>query len=185
MPVLILLLTSAISCAGLEEAQKRRQERMKQKLAGYTAQTETPKEVFPLRGQPAPLFTLQDLNGNQVSLAMFKDSPVVINFWATWCGPCRMEIPHLEFLSKKYRDQGLVVLGVNNENDHQMVRDFAQTQISYTVLLDGNAQFIGYGVRGIPCTYYIDKDGIVRDRDVGFNGEAEMERKIRDLFSSS
>jgi thiol-disulfide isomerase/thioredoxin len=185
MPVLILLLTSAISCAALEEAQKRRQERIKQKLAGYTAQTETPKEVFALRGQPAPLFTLQDLNGNQVSLAMFKDSPVVINFWATWCGPCRMEIPHLEFLSKKYRDQGLVVLGVNNENDHQMVRDFAQTQISYTVLLDGNAQFIGYGVRGIPCTYYIDKDGIVRDRDVGFNGEAEMERKIRDLFSSS
>jgi thiol-disulfide isomerase/thioredoxin len=185
MPVLILLLTSAISCAALEEAQKRRQERIKQKLAGYTAQTETPKEVFALRGQPAPLFTLQDLNGNQVGLAMFKDSPVVINFWATWCGPCRMEIPHLEFLSKKYRDQGLVVLGVNNENDHQMVRDFAQTQISYTVLLDGNAQFIGYGVRGIPCTYYIDKDGIVRDRDVGFNGEAEMERKIRDLFSSS
>ena len=185
MPVLIFLLTSAISCAALEEAQKRRQERIKQKLAGYTAQTETPKEVFALRGQPAPLFTLQDLNGNQVSLAMFKDSPVVINFWATWCGPCRMEIPHLEFLSKKYRDQGLVVLGVNNENDRQMVRDFAQTQISYTVLLDGNAQFIGYGVRGIPCTYYIDKDGIVRDRDVGFNGEAEMERKIRDLFSSS
>ena len=185
MPVLILLLTFAISCAALEEAQKRRQERIKQKLAGYTAQTETPKEVFALRGQPAPLFTLQDLNGNQVGLAMFKDSPVVINFWATWCGPCRMEIPHLEFLSKKYRDQGLVVLGVNNENDHQMVRDFAQTQISYTVLLDGNAQFIGYGVRGIPCTYYIDKDGIVRDRDVGFNGEAEMERKIRDLFSSS
>lgn len=182
MPVLILLLTSVISCAALEEAQQRRQERLKRKFAGYTTPPETPKEEFSLHGQPAPLFTLQDLNGKQVSLAEFRGKPVVINFWATWCGPCRMEIPHLEYLSKKYEDRELVVLSVNNESNHQTVRDFAQSQISYTVLLDGRAQFLDYGVKGIPCTYYIDKNGVIRDRDVGFHGEAEMERKITELF---
>ena len=183
--VLILLLTSIISCAALEEAQQRRQERLKRKFAGYTTPPETPKEEFPLHGQPAPLFTLQDLSGNRVRLSEFKGRPVVINFWATWCGPCRMEIPHLEYLSKKYKDRGLVVIGLNNENNHQAVRDFAQSQISYTVLLGGQMQFQDYGVRGIPCTYYVDKNGIIRDRDVGFHGEGEMERKIKDLFSSS
>lgn len=185
MPILIVLLTSVISCAALEEAQQRRQERIKRKLAGYTTPSPTPGEDFPLRGQPAPLFTLQDLNGNQVSLAELRGKRVVINFWATWCGPCRMEVPYLEYLSKKYKDRGLVVLGVNNETDHQAVRDFAQSQISYTVLLDGHLPFIDYDVRGIPCTYYIDKDGIIRDRDVGFNGEGVMEMKINNLFSSS
>ncbi len=185
MPVLILLLASVISCAALEEAQLRRQERIKRKLAGYTTPPETPKEQFPLHGQPAPLFTLQDLNGNQVSLSEFRGKPVVINFWATWCGPCRVEVPHLEYLSKKYKDRGLVVIGLNNENNHQAVRDFAESQISYTVLLDGHAQFLDYGVRAIPCTYYIDKNGIIQDRDVGFNGEGEMDRKIKNLFSSS
>ena len=184
IPVLILLLTSVISCTALEEAQKRRQERIKRKLAGYTASSETPREEFSLRGQPAPLFTLQNLSGNQVSLAEFKGKPVLINFWATWCGPCRMEIPHLEYLSKKYKDTGLVVIGLNNESNHQQVRDFSQTEISYTVLLDGNAEFLGYGVRGIPCTYYIDNNGIVRDRDVGFLGEAEMEKKIINLLKN-
>ncbi|MDE0300921.1 MAG: TlpA disulfide reductase family protein [Candidatus Poribacteria bacterium] len=185
MPILILLLTSVISCAALEEAQQRRQERIKRKLAGYTTPPEMPVEDFSLRGQPAPLFTLQDLNGNQVSLAELRGKRVVINFWATWCGPCRMEIPHLENLSKKYKDRGLVVLGVNNESDHQAVRDFAKAQISYTVLLDGHLPFLDYNVGGIPCTYYIDKDGIIRDRDVGFNSEGAMERKINNLFSSS
>ena len=182
MPILIVLLTSVISCAALEEAQQRRQERVKRKLAGYTTPSETSKEEFPLLGQPAPLFTLQDLNGKQVSLAEFRGKPVVINFWATWCGPCRMEIPHLDYLSKKYENRGLVVLGVNNENNHQAVRDFAQTQISYTVLLDGHLPFLDYDVRGIPCTYFIGKNGTIRGRDVGFHGEAEMERKITELF---
>lgn len=185
MLILILLLTSVISCAALEEAQQRRQERIKRKLAGYTTPPDMPIEEFPLRGQPAPLFTLQDLNGNQISLAELRGKRVVINFWATWCGPCRMEIPHLENLFNKYKSRGLVVLGVNNESNHQAVRDFAQTQISYTVLLDGHLPFLDYDVRGIPCTYYIDKDGIIRDRDVGFNGEGVMERKINNLFSSS
>lgn len=182
--VLILLLASVISCTALEEAQKRRQERRKQELAAYSPSSEMPRKEFPLWGQPAPLFTLQDLTGNQVSLGDFKGKPVVINFWATWCGPCRMEIPYLENLSKKYKSRDLVVIGLNNETNHQQVRAFSQTEISYTILLNADSEFLRYGVRGIPCTYYLDENGIVRDRDVGFPGEAHMEKKIIDLLKN-
>jgi len=73
---------------------------------------------------------------------------------------------------------------VNNESDHVEVKGFAENQISYIVLLDGSAQFKKYGIKGIPCTYYVDKEGIVRYRDVGFGAgwEREIERKIKELL---
>ena len=99
--------------------------------------------------KPAPDFTLRDLKGNQVSLSDFRGQPVVLNFWATWCSPCRVEIPHLEALYTKYKDQGLVVIGMNTETDYMKVKHFAEPQISYTVLLDGGTQAQGYDVSGI------------------------------------
>ena len=75
----------------------------------------------------------------------------MLNFWATWCSPCRIEIPHLEALYTKYKDQGLVVIGMNTETDYMKVKRFAEPQISYTVLLDGGTQAQAYDVSGIPC----------------------------------
>ena len=137
--------------------------------------------------KPAPDFTLRDLKGNQVSLSDFRGQPVVLNFWATWCSPCRVEIPHLEALYTKYKDQGLVVIGMNTETDYMKVKHFAEPQISYTVLLDGGTQAQGYDVSGIPCTYYIDRKGIIRHRSVGFapGGEALIEEKIKELLTDS
>ena len=137
--------------------------------------------------KPAPDFTLRDLKGNQVSLSDFRGQPVVLNFWATWCSPCRVEIPHLEALYTKYKDQGLVVIGMNTETDYMKVKYFAEPQISYTVLLDGGTQAQGYDVSGIPCTYYIDRKGIIRHRSVGFapGGEALIEEKIKELLTDS
>ena len=137
--------------------------------------------------KPAPNFTLRDLRGNQVSLSDFKGQPIVLNFWATWCSPCRVEIPHLEALYTKYKDQGLVVIGMNTETDYMKVKRFAEPQISYTVLLDGGTQAQGYDVSGIPCTYYIDRKGIVQHRSVGFGpgDEVLIEEKIQKLLVDS
>ena len=137
--------------------------------------------------KPAPNFTLRDLRGNQVSLSDFRGQPVVLNFWATWCSPCRVEIPHLEALYTKYKDQGLVVIGMNTETDYMKVKHFAEPQISYTVLLDGGTQAQGYDVSGIPCTYYIDRAGIIQHRSVGFGpgDEVLIEEKIKKLLADT
>ena len=137
--------------------------------------------------KPAPEFTLRDLKGNQVSLSDFKGQPVVLNFWATWCSPCRVEIPHMAALYTKYKDQGLVVLGLNTETDYMKVKHFAEPRISYTVLLDGGTQAQGYDVSGIPCTYYIDREGVVQHRSVGFGpgDEVLIEEKIKKLLADS
>ena len=155
-------------------------------LCGCTSQDSTTRgQESALIGKHAPDFTLRDLKGTQVSLSALKGKPVVLNFWATWCMPCRAEIPHLEELYTKYKDQGLMVLGANTETDYMKVKRFAQSRISYSVLLDGSTQSQEYDVKGIPCTYYIDRKGIVRYRSVGFapGDEALIEEKIKKLLA--
>lgn len=144
-----------------------------------------PKQSSSLVGEVAPLFTLKDLEGKQVRLSDFKGKVVLLDFWATWCGPCIRAIPHLEALHRKYKEQGLVVIGINHERDHAKVRKFAKEQISYIVLLDADEQFTEYGVRGIPTAFYIDKEGKIRHQDVGFapGKEKQMEQKVKELIS--
>jgi len=142
--------------------------------------TPTPVAV----GEMAPDFTLSDIEGNQISLSDFKGKPIILNFWESESRPCRRQIPHLDALYKKYQSDGLVLVGINKEIDHTAVSEFAKSEISYTILLDGEESFQAYGVSGLPCTYYIDKAGKVHARDVGFpsGGELQMEEKIRALL---
>ena len=149
-----------------------------------SSDTETRRNQNALTEKPAPDFTLRDLKGNQVSLSDFRGQPVVLNFWATWCMPCRVEIPYLEALYTKYKDQGLVVIGMNTETDYMKVKHFAEPRMSYTVLLDGQTQAQAYDVSGIPCTYYIDREGLIRYRNVGFGpgDEVVIEEKIQKLL---
>ena len=135
-------------------------------------------------GQPAPDFTLEDLNGNSVNLSALKGAPAILHFWASWSSPCRDQVAHLEALWKKYKAQGLTLIGMNNESDHANAKAFARDKISYPVALDGWAAFEAYGVSEVPCICYIDREGIVRYRDVGFGSgkEEEIERKIKELL---
>lgn len=134
--------------------------------------------------QVAPSFTLKDINGESISLSDFRGKVVLLDFWATWCGPCRTAIPYIEALYQKYKDQGLVVIGMNDEADHDKVKEFAKNRMSYTILLDADEQFQKYRINGIPTVYYINREGNIHYRDVGFSPgkEKDIEQKIKELL---
>lgn len=123
-----------------------------------------------LIGQPAPDFSLTDIHGNQVSLSQYKGQVVVLNFWATWCPPCREEMPSMEKLHRDYQDKGLVMLAVNvDKNPQQAVADFLRERpYSFTILLDSqNVAQNTYGVFRFPESFIIDRNGIVVEKIIG------------------
>lgn len=123
-----------------------------------------------LIGQQAPDFTLTDMQGEEVSLAQFRGQVVILNFWATWCPPCREEMPSMEKLYQKTRDQGLVLLAVNvEENGRQAVRQFLEkTPYSFPILLDDERTVQqAYGVFRFPESFIIDRNGVVVEKIIG------------------
>jgi peroxiredoxin len=126
----------------------------------------------PLEGDsPAPEFTLKMPDGTPVSLSDFRGKVVLLNFWATWCPPCTMEMPELDALYRRYGDtNGLVVVGVDLEEPPQEVASFAeQKNITFPLLVDPNGRVIqeDYGIRTLPASVIIDREGRIRDRWTG------------------
>ncbi len=120
----------------------------------------------PEPGEAAPPFLLEDLQGEQVTLAQFRGQPVILNFWATWCAPCIFEMPELQAAYEAYGESDLVVLGLNRDEDPEVVADFLandlEAEISFPILLDEHAVVgDGYGVMNLPTTYFVNPDGIV------------------------
>lgn len=124
---------------------------------------------IPAVGKPAPDFTLKDLDGRTHRLSDHRGQVVFINFWATWCPPCRSEMPSMEALYQIYRDKGLVMLAVNYKESPQRVREFMQDfGLSFPALLDRDGKVTrSYGIRGIPATFIVDTQGIVRHVHLG------------------
>ncbi len=133
-------------------------------LAGCSS-AETASEV----GKLAPDFQLSNLEGQSVSLSDFRGQPVLVNFWATWCGPCRYEMPFLQRILEEQGANGLVVLGINLGESPGEVSEFMEEfGLSFTTLLDSGQDIaLMYNVRSIPTTLLIDENGIIRDRKVG------------------
>jgi peroxiredoxin len=134
---------------------------------------------------PAAPFTLDDLSGTKVSLSDFTGKAVVVvDFWATWCGPCRASLPGLHALRKKYHGQGVEVLNINLAENPDTIKNFLNSeQLDLWVLLDtNNAIARAYGVSGIPCVFIIDKRGSIREKIVGYSPENEA--RIETLVSS-
>lgn len=120
-------------------------------------------------GQPAPEFTLATLDGRTVSLSDYRGAPVAVNFWATWCLPCVVEIPELSAAVEDYADAGLVVLGVNVGESPERIAPFAARHgIAYDVLLDSKAEVWNrYGGVDWPTTVWIDAVGVIQAADYG------------------
>jgi len=120
-------------------------------------------------GRYAPGFALPDLSGQSVSLSQWRGQIVLVNFWASWCQPCREEMPLLQATYEAYAQDGLVVLGVNMGESAQRVAGFAEDLgLTFPVLVDESTT-VGalYRVRGAPTTYFIDREGVIRQRYVG------------------
>ncbi|KGJ95014.1 TlpA family protein disulfide reductase [Colwellia psychrerythraea] len=115
-------------------------------------------------GKPAPDFTLKSMAGTNLKLAEQRGKIIVINFWASWCGPCRKEMPVLQKFYNKYQDLGVSVWGINVEQENQAGRDFlADLNLSFPILFDAsNTISATYQVEAMPTTIIVDRDGLVR-----------------------
>jgi thiol-disulfide isomerase/thioredoxin len=116
------------------------------------------------KSAPAPQFSLAARGGKTVSLAQFKGQVVMINFWATWCGPCRQEMPLLESIHKKYGKMGFTMIGVNVEPDPKAAEGWLKaTPVSFPILFDTKSEVSKmYDVAGMPSTVIVDRKGNVR-----------------------
>lgn len=126
-------------------------------------------EAGPKEGKLAPDFLLETLDGKVLRLSDLRGKPVIINFWATWCPPCRREIPDLIAVHNRYRDLGLVLLGVNLAESDGVVRPFTEEfGMDFPVLMDRSGGVAReYRVLGLPTTYFVDGNGVVRSLFLG------------------
>lgn len=139
-------------------------------------------------GTVAPDFTLTTLDGKKVKLSDYRGKAVLLNFWATWCGPCKVEIPWFMDLEKEYKPQGLVVLGVAMDDDgRQTVAKFAQEmKIDYTVVLGNDDVADQYGgVEGLPTTFYLDRNGKIVKKVAGLVSHSEIEDGIKEALAGA
>lgn len=131
-------------------------------------------------GDEAPDFELQDLNGNTVKLSDFEGEPVIINFWATWCGPCTEEMPYLQQFYENYPDVQIITINCDPENDIQAF--VTSNGYTFPVLLDttGDAQ-AAYQIMAYPTTFVIDENGIIVDKINGSMTYEMMEEKFLNI----
>jgi thiol-disulfide isomerase/thioredoxin len=141
----------------------------------------SPVRADPVTPTPAPGWELKDVDGKPVNFSQFKGKVVVLDFWATWCGPCRSEIPGYVKLEEKYKDKGLVIIGVSlDQEGPEVVKKFiGEFHMNYQVVMGEDAVVQAFGgVDGIPTTFIIDRTGKIRDKKVGAMETAEYEKVL-------
>jgi peroxiredoxin len=204
--VVLLITLGLMAWAGVTNYRRRKQEQAfaKDKLVMLTARSapapageaDAPFKN-PLADKQAPAFTLKDTTGKNVSLADYKGKAVVLDFWATWCAPCKIEIPWLTQLHDQYASQGLVVLGISEDDldlddkaallkQKQEIADSAmKLHINYPVLIDDKEVSKPYGgIDALPTTFYVDRNGKVIAATIGLADRDEIEANIKKALGS-
>ena len=135
--------------------------------------------------KPAPDFEVTDLSGSPLKLSAFQGSVILLDFWATWCPPCRAEIPHFKQLYAGYKGKGLQVIGLSVGEKPDVVRSFAKANgITYPVGMSSDSIEQAYGgIRGIPTTFLIDKQGRIAGQFTGYQEKQVFEQEIRALLA--
>jgi thiol-disulfide isomerase/thioredoxin len=126
-------------------------------------------------GKPAPDFTLESLDGKNIQLSSYKGQAVLLNFWATWCGPCKIEMPWFVELQKEYGPQGLQIVGVamDDASKDEIAKFVKEMGVNYTILLGKEAVGQDYGgVNVLPTTFFIDRDGKIVAREFGLQSRS-------------
>jgi len=161
--------------------------------AGSAAQTDSQSpeaEATRMRGKAAPAFKLVALDGKKVSLSDYKGHPVLVNFWATWCGPCKVEMPWFEEFNKQYAAQGLVILGLADDVDagkDTIAKVAKKTGVTYPILLtDGKVQklYSPEGMDYLPMSFYVDRNGVIVEETAGLGGKDQIEAHIKKAIAS-
>jgi thiol-disulfide isomerase/thioredoxin len=200
----VLLLLAIFAWAGWanweyrkQAAEKRLAMAAKAELVPSSSAPSSPDAMLtssPLIGKPAPNFTLQDLGGKKVSLASYKGKAVMINFWATWCGPCKLETPWLVELRNEYASKGFEILGISAEADDLADNDKAgwakdkaaiagfvrEEHMQYPVLINGDSISTTYGgLEAMPTSFFVDRAGTVVAVQLGITSKDDIATKIQ------
>lgn len=133
-------------------------------------------------GKPAPDFELSTLDGKLVKLSDYKGRPVLINFWATWCGPCKIEMPWFIDLKKKYESQGFEIIGIAMEDtENEKIDEFVKKMgVNYVILKGKNAVADAYGdVQGLPTSFYVDREGKIVAQHAGLVSRSTIEHDVK------
>jgi thiol-disulfide isomerase/thioredoxin len=160
--------------------------------SGATA-SEAGSAAADLRGKPAATFALVSNTGKHVSLADLKGKPVLLNFWATWCTPCKVEMPWFEDFQKKYAAQGLQVIGINEDDDaqspeikDQIKKTLERTGVDYTILMSDKKIGDAYGgLDVLPATFFIDRNGKIVAQAIGLASKDEAESNVQKIVAGS
>ena len=137
-------------------------------------------------GNAAPDFTVTDIDGKKLTLSAYKGKVVLLDFWATWCTPCRAEIPHFVEMQQKYGPQGFQVIGISMDDDAKPVKEFyRQYNMNYPVAVgdDKLAQSFG-GVLGLPVNFIIDREGRIHAKYLGATDVSVIDKAVSDLLAS-
>lgn len=163
-------------------------------MVDNAGQADKPKKVEELEELPvgigigniAPSFTLKDLDGKEASLGDYKGKKILLNFWASWCPPCRAEMPDMESFYQKYKDEGYTVIAVNAASTEKNSLDapafIEKNELTFPVLVDEKGS-IGalYNVISLPTSYFIDSDGVIRNKVTGPMSEERIVREMTNL----